>query len=113
VTKSAWRLAAGGIILSALVLAAVFLAPSYIRNIRLQQFLADMVQQPETYDIPPAMVQARVANAAAQLGIPVSPSQVKVTREGNSLLIEVRYFVRVDLPLYTVDLHFRARGGGR
>ena len=38
---------------------------------------------------------------------------VHIERTADSVHIEVRYLVRVDLPLYTVDLHFYPGAGNR
>jgi hypothetical protein len=47
-----------------------------------------------------------VLEKAASLGLPVKAGDVHIRREGEAMRIEVRYIVRVDFPLYTVDLHF-------
>jgi hypothetical protein len=33
-------------------------------------------------------------------------------RSGNKLRVDIIYVIRVDLPLYTVDLHFHPAAGG-
>jgi hypothetical protein len=38
---------------------------------------------------------------------------VRIQRTSDRVQIDVRYFVRVDLPLYTVDLHFYPGAGSR
>jgi hypothetical protein len=40
------------------------------------------------------------------LDLPVTASGVQITRTGGDLRIEVHYRVKVDLPGYTVELHF-------
>ncbi len=37
---------------------------------------------------------------------PVRSGDIEVKRSANELRINVRYIVRVNLPMYTVDLHF-------
>ena len=111
--KNTLRTAAGIAVLGALALTAILLAPAYVRNMKLQQFLAETVGDPTSLERPVEMLQVDVADKAARLGIPLRPSQVSIDRSGGSLRIEARYIVRVDLPVYTVDLHFRARSGAR
>jgi hypothetical protein len=38
---------------------------------------------------------------------------VHIDRSADGLRIDVRYFVRVTLPFYTVDLHFYPGAGSR
>ena len=111
--SNTWRIAAGIAILVILAATAVLLAPSYVRNMQLQQFLEESLQQQGVEDKPTEMLQVAVADKAAQLGIPLRPEQVRVDRTGGSLRIEARYIVRIDLPVYTVDLHFRAGSGAQ
>ena len=47
-----------------------------------------------------------VLEKAAALGLPIKADNVHIKRSGDSTRIDVRYIVRVDFPLYTVDLHF-------
>ena len=108
-----WRITAGIAILAILAAAAVLLAPSYVRNVQLQQSLEEIVRQPEVESRSTEMLQVAVADQAGRLGIPLRPEQVQVDRTGGSVRIRVLYFVRIDLPVYTVDLHFRAGSGAR
>ncbi len=81
---------------------AAFLIPPYFENMRFQQYLTGAVAERR----PPEMLQAAILNKAAELGLPVRAEDVHVTRQGNGLRVEIVYVIRVDLPLYTVDLHF-------
>jgi hypothetical protein len=47
-----------------------------------------------------------VLEKAAALGLPVKAEDVHIRRVEDNTRIDVRYIVRVDFPLYTVDLHF-------
>jgi hypothetical protein len=50
---------------------------------------------------------------AADLELPVVAGNVHIERTAESVRIDVRYVVHVDLPLYTVDLHFYPGAGSR
>jgi hypothetical protein len=106
-----WRAVAGVAVLAALGGFAVLLIPAYVSNLKLQQFMEESLRDPQAAQRPPEALRIAVADRAARLGLPVKEEQVTVTRTGDQLAVEVRYFVRVDLPLYTVDLHFRPRAG--
>lgn len=100
------RLIAGVLVLAALVAFGLLLIPSYYRNWQLQGYISDTAETPANLNRPPAMLQVDVSNAAARIGLPVRPDQVRVVQSPQKLKIEAAYFVRIDLPLYTVDLHF-------
>lgn len=99
-------MAAGGLVLAAMVVVAVMMLPPYIDNFRLQRNLEEFVATPEARGMTEDMIRANVANRAAQLGLPLQTSQVRVEKDPSRLRVEVLYAVRVDLPLYSVDLHF-------
>jgi len=104
---NAWRVAAGIGVLVLLVLVAVLLVPPYYENWQLQRYLGALAGDPATPQRSIDLVRALVVDKAASLGLPVRTPDVHVTRSGNEFKIEVLYVVHIDLPVYTVDLHFR------
>jgi len=104
-----WRMAAGVAVLGALALAAARLLPAYLENLKFQQALENIVQREAESSKPDDAVRAEVVNAAAGMGLPVSFEQVRVKRAERRLEVQALYVVPVDLPMYTVDLHFRPR----
>jgi len=97
-----WRRIAGLAVLGAILFIGAALIPPYLKNMRFQRYLDDAVetrQKPET-------LQAAIVNRAAQMGLPVRSSDVRIEPKPNGVRVEILYVVRVDLPLYTVDLHF-------
>ena len=107
VAANAWRVAAGIGVLILLALVAVLLVPPYYENWQLQRFLGSLAGDAATPQRSLDLVRALVVDKAASLGLPVRTPDVHVTRSGNELKIEVLYVVHIDLPVYTVDLHFR------
>lgn len=101
------RIAAGIGVLVLLVLIALLLAPPYYHDWQLQQFLGALAHDPATPARSVDLVRALVVDRAASLDLPVRTPDVHVTRTGGKLRIEVLYIVHIDLPVYTVDLHFR------
>lgn len=97
-----WRVVAGVGVLVLLAVVAGALIPPYFDNMKFQRFLDSAVERSQS----PEVLRAEIVSKAAQLGLPVRAGDVNVTRRGNRLLVEIVYIIRVDLPLYTVDLHF-------
>ncbi|MCW5977178.1 MAG: hypothetical protein KIT09_03835 [Bryobacteraceae bacterium] len=108
-----WRVAGAIAILAVLAAGAALLTPAYWRNLRFEQYLENLVSEADIEKRPDDFVRVAVAGRAASLGIPLRPEDVRVDRGAGRLRIETRYVVRVDVPIYTVDLHFRANSGAR
>jgi hypothetical protein len=103
-----WRVIAGLGVLVVLLIVAGALLPPYVDNLKFQRYLDRAVERAHSPDI----LQTEILNRAAQMGLPVRAGDVRVHRTGNRLRVEIVYVVRVDLPLYTVDLHFHPAAGG-
>ena len=108
-----WRVILAGAILVVLVALATQLAPIYLHNMRLQQFVEDTARSQASLKVSDDLLRVLVLNKAAQLGLPVHASNVHVERSPDAVRIAVRYIVRVDLPFYTVDLHFYPGAGSQ
>ncbi len=110
---SKWRVILAGAIVVVLVALASQLIPIYLSNMRLQQFVEDTARSEIGLKANDDLLRVLVLNKAAQLRLPVRASNVHVERSPDSVRIDVRYVVRVDLPFYTVDLHFYPGAGSR
>jgi hypothetical protein len=106
-----WRVAAAGVVLAALIFLLAVFAPYYVRNLRLQNFVSATTQRVEARTTSEEALRASVLDKARQLGLPVTADNVQVRRTPEGPRIDVRYFVRVSLPGYTVDLHFYPGAG--
>jgi hypothetical protein len=94
-----------------LVVLGIHLIPVYLRNHELQSYVSDMTRT--AADTPEAVLRQRVLGKAAELGLPVAESGIQIRRQEDTVKVDVRYVVRVDLPLYTVDLLFYPGAGSR
>jgi len=94
-------------VLVLLVLIGVLLAPPYYENWRLQRYLSTLAHDPASAHRSTDLLRALVIDKAASMGLPVRTGDVQVTAGPGSVRIEVLYVVHIDLPVYTVDLHFR------
>ncbi len=106
------RTIAGAAVLVIVVAVGLVLIPPYAANWQLQRYVNELTDDPATATQAPGVVQARVLNKAASLGLPVRGEDVSVTSSQGSLRISVLYIVHVDVAGYTVDLHFRPTAGG-
>jgi hypothetical protein len=104
-----WRIAAGVAVLLLMVLLAVRLVPAYLLNLKFQRALTEIVERPAMRTTPDDALRAEIVNRAARLGLPVRLEDVGVKRADHRIEIEVLYVVPAELPLYSVDLHFRPR----
>lgn len=101
-----WRIAAAWAVLALLAVFAVALAPFYYRNLQLQRSVAEITHDAENHATPDTTLRDLVLNKAQELDLPVKADNVHINRSQQALRIDVRYFVRVAFPGYTVDLHF-------
>ena len=107
------RIAAAVLILIALAIMGARLLPLYLDNMRLQSYVERITQDAENRTRSDDVLRVAVLEKAAFLGLPVKAENVRIKRSEDNMRIDVRYVVRVDFPLYTVDLHFYPGAGSR
>ncbi|MGA2591710.1 MAG: DUF4845 domain-containing protein [Bryobacteraceae bacterium] len=112
-TASPWRLAAAAVVLAVFVFLGVRLVPIYVHNLELQQFVEDVTHRAAAATSSDDVLRTWVLDKANDLDLPVKADNVQIQRSGEIVHMEVRYEVRVDLPLYTVNLHFYPGAGSR
>jgi hypothetical protein len=101
-----WRIALAVVVLLVLGRLAFSMGPIYFRNLELRHFVRKTTSNPDSRNKSDEILRMSILDKSAALGLPVRPDNVKIERSPNALLINIRYVVRVNLPLYTVDLHF-------
>ncbi len=99
------------VLLGVFVYITASLAPYFIANLRLQRYVEEITRGADVATWPPERVQGQVVERARKLGLPVQASDVHVETVQTAMRVTVRYLVRVDLPGYTVKLHFAPSGG--
>lgn len=100
-----WRLALGFLVLAAMAAILVMLAPVYVENYRLGQYVKQLVRSPDTSD---QNLRSSVIARAHQLDLPVESEDIKITRGPGKIELQTKYAVQIDYPLYQVDLHLHA-----
>jgi len=108
-----WRIAAAVAVLAALLGFGALFAPIYVDNLKLQTYVAEMTRRVESKSRPDEAIRQDVLQKARELDLPVKADNVHIIRSPDGLRIDVRYFVRVTIPGYTVDLHFYPGAGSR
>ena len=108
-----WRIASAAVVLAALLTFTAMFAPIYYRNLELQNFVSGVAQRVENQTNSDDVLRTWVLDKAHELDLPVKEDNVQVIRSREGVRIDVRYFVRVSLPGYTVDLHFYPGAGSR
>ena len=101
------RSAAAVLLLVLLAALGLRVLPPYLDNLVLQRFIERAVADVELRSGPPEILKTKVVDEAGRIGAPVRLDQVEVTRHGSGGRVQVLYVVRVDIGVYTVDLHFR------
>ena len=107
------RIAAAALILVVLAVLGARLLPLYLDNMRLQSYVEGIAQNEEARTRPDDALRVAVLERAAFLGLPIKAENVHIKRSSDTMRIDVRYIVRVDFPMYTVDLHFYPGAGSR
>ena len=108
-----WRIAAAVAVLAALLGFGALFAPIYLGNLKLQTYVSEITQSVDSRNQPDEALVRNVLNKARELDLPVKADNVHIIRSPENLRIDVRYFVRVSVPGYTVDLHFYPGAGSR
>lgn len=97
-------------VFAAMFIVLASLAPVYLENYRLQQYLREVTRTPST---PDETVKTEVMARVHQLGLPVAPDDIAITRPNGRLRLEIKYKVQMHLTLYQVDLHFHPVSQGQ
>jgi hypothetical protein len=108
-----WRLALAIVILGGMAFLLASFAPIYFRNLELQNYVSDVTHSVDNRAKSDDLLRTVVLDKARQLNLPVAEDNVHIARSQDGVRIDVRYFVRVNLPGYTVDLHFYPGAGSR
>lgn len=106
-----WRIAAAALVVGGLLLVVGMIAPVYIHNLELQNFVSSITARPDIRQKSDDILRTWVLDKAHELQLPIRPDNVQIQRSPEGIGIDVRYFVRVSFPGYTVDLHFYPGAG--
>jgi hypothetical protein len=90
-------------------------APYYFHNLKLQSFVSDLTRGVGEKQQSDAEIRSVVLERAHELALPIAADDVHIIRQPDGAVkhIDVRYMVPIDLPGYTVKLHFYPGAGSR
>jgi hypothetical protein len=98
-----WRLISGLGVLGLLLLVAMVIAPVYIANYRLTQYVRTLAAQPDANRTPDETFRAEIADRAHELHLPLHPADITVKHEGGRVQLQVANY---KAQVYHADLHF-------
>jgi len=101
-----WRLIAGIGVLAGMVTVLASLAPVYLENYRLQQYLTQLGRDPGFVATPDDAIRDEILTRARALNLPLRTADIQISRVGGGLKVQMGYAVAMNLALYRVDLHF-------
>ncbi|MCC6293769.1 MAG: hypothetical protein IT164_14055 [Bryobacterales bacterium] len=105
------RQAAGVAVLVAAVATMALLSVPYWNNRALEEDLAELAGRNGRADWNEERWRVAALNVAARHGVAAATAEVKVEPRTGGTRVEIRYQKNVDLFVYTVRLHLRARSG--
>jgi hypothetical protein len=108
-----WRVLAALFIVGGMLFFLALFTPYYMRNLKLQTFVSETARHVEVQTQSDDWLKQMVLAKAHQLNLPVEEDNVHITRSQSGVHIDVRYFVNVSFPGYTVRLHFYPGAGSR
>ena len=98
-------------VLAGLLFFLALFAPVYFRNLQLQNFVSNLGARRDAASLSDDVLRTWVLDKAHALDLPVKRDNVTITHEPEGRHIEVRYQVDMNLPGYSVKLHFYPAAG--
>jgi len=110
-----WRIAAAVAILGILAFLLSVCAPYYFHNLKLQSYVSDLTRSVDQRKLSDMEIRSLVLNKGEELALPIAAGDIRILRQPDGAVahIDVRYVVPIDLPGYTVKLHFYPGAGSR
>jgi len=94
------------LILAAAVYVGFQVVPVYYNNFAYQDFVDNQVRIDCYTNRSADEVATTMLKKANNMGIPLTPEDIKVTRGAASLSVSIKYAVHIDLPFHPIDLTF-------
>lgn len=108
-----WRLIAGVLVLVAMAAVLLALAPVYIEDFELRQYVRALARAPGAESAADDRLRGSVLERARALHLPVRAEDVQIAHSGRKVELQIKYAVQMDFSLYQVDLHFHPSAASR
>jgi hypothetical protein len=108
-----WRAISGFAVLGSLIAVLLSLAPVYVENYRLGQFIRTLAAEPGVAAAPDESLRPRIVERARELELPVHPEDVQITHAAGRARLLAKYKVQKDLVVAHLDLHFHPEASTR
>ena len=101
-----WRLIAAILVLAGMAGVLLALAPVYIEDLKLRQYIRSLARDPNAATTPEEELRSAVLSRARQLDLPIQSGDIQISHPEGKLQLQMKYAVQMDFPFYQVDLHF-------
>ena len=98
----------GILILGVAVYLVYKLFPPYFNNFRFEDDVKNMAMAESYTNHSETEIRDRVIRTGNEYDIPLTPQNIRVTRNFGSVTISVDYTVNIDIPVHPFDLHFHS-----
>lgn len=88
------------------IFCGIKIIPVYVNSYELDDYIRQQTPFWLTQRARNDAIQKQILDKAQELGLPVTPDQVKVEATGTLVTVSLDYTVPVDLIVYTISLHF-------
>jgi hypothetical protein len=100
------------LVLIAFLFAATQYGPAYFAAFQFNDFIRQEVKFAVTNRKTPDRLRLDIAQKASDLGIPVKPRDIHITRRGPSFTVELEYHFPINMRVYRHELVFHASESG-
>ena len=100
------------LVLVAILFAGAQYGPAYFAAFEFNDYIRQEVKYAVTNRKTPEMLRTNVVQKAHELGIPVQPRDVRITRRGPAFTLELEYRWPINMRLYHHELIFHSSESG-
>ena len=100
------------LVLVAILFAGTQYAPAYFAAFEFNDYIRQEVKYAVTNRKTPEMLRNNIVQKAHELGIPVQPRDIRITRRGPAVTLELEYRWPINMRLYHHELIFHSSETG-
>ena len=100
------------LVLVAILFAGAEYVPAYFAAFEFNDYIRQEVKYAVTNRKTPEMLRTNIVQKANELGIPVQPRDIRITKRGPAFTLELEYRWPINMRLYRHDLIFHSSETG-